>query len=140
MLLFLSLALFAFFPASVLTMNHASMKMHTFAHGSITGKSISAHAPNTDSDQCTTFHLNILQTICTALPQFSDVLIFAFTILLLSYVASVATKQNLDYFNRLILFKFQRLKPISHDSFMAQLGNWLIIIQKKTPVYVSIIA
>jgi hypothetical protein len=139
-LLFMSFALFAFFPASVLTMNHSAMDTPIAHHGTMTGQSVSQSAPDASPDQCVVYHLGLLDTLCASVTQFSNLMLFIMALLVFSILGSIDIRKNLDLINRSLLFKLQKLKPVAHEAFMAAIGNWLNLIQKKSPAYAFAIA
>ncbi len=138
-LLVLSGALIFLYPTSVLMMNHSSaMSMETpMMHGSITGQSLVSSMPINDTNQCVNFHLNLLQNLSQASQQTpAGIILFMFIILALTLYATNLVKQLLEYLQTLLLLKQHRLKSISLESFMTQLGDWLAIIVNKSPAYV----
>ncbi len=138
--LFMSTALIVLYPASILTMGHDAMNMTAPAHADMMAPSITDHSPASDPEQCKVFHLNLLETLTSSTPQTPNSTFFPLAILFLSLIGALLIKLNFRYLDKAVLFKLQRLKPISLKSFQASIGDWLNIIQKKDPAYAFAIA
>ncbi len=104
-------------------------------HGSMTGESLVNSMPYSESNQCVDYHLGLLQTLCQSTPQATSIEISTLLIAAFGLIGLIGITLNFDLINRAILFKLQKLKPNSLLAFMAQIGNWLTLIQQKVPSY-----
>jgi hypothetical protein len=141
-MLFLSGALIFLYPISILSMDHGNTMQpnHQVQHGSMNGQSLASHMPMADSEECVAFHLNMLQKLTSSQQTNAGIILFGAFILTLVLLASGGIKQILDYLQTLLLLRYQRLRSVSLETFRNQLGNWLAIIEKKSPSYAFTIA
>ncbi len=137
-LILISVSLVFAYPLSVVFMNH-EMSIEVMHHSPINGQSIIPGQPMSDATSCVDFHLGLFQKLSECSPRLSNTnaisLLFAIALVLLLGLAISFTELNSR-----VNFHYQRLKPISLASYLKQLGNWLVIIEKKAPAYAFAIA
>jgi hypothetical protein len=126
--LFMIVALFGFFPATVLTMQHSAQTVQHEMAGMVHDMEIPAAA-------CIDFHLGIIEDMTQSTPQVTaSVLAFLLLILLLT-APSFSLRHELQNLFNTIRDRFRRLRYISLSAYILQLGSWLAIAFKKSPAY-----
>lgn len=138
-LLFLIVALFGLYPTSVLTMDHdltptkaisSEMRHDTPKTGH------DAHsAPIQDTQNCINFHLGLMDDFSQSLPLNSSVLLIVALLASLLTGLSFLISQILFLYSDLLRQRLRRLRKKSLEAYIAQLGFWLNLIQKKSPAF-----